>query len=220
MKLISIYFCFLFIFATLGCEHLHRSPESGFSNEKTPVSQGTITTSPSSELRYRDVRTQMRVSNQNSKDSADNLFGTLSNSKKRQKVRELERKLDTIREKEQYSKVLPWLKSDDEKIEFLSVDSLEARQAWINKNKIFGRSQMNSAEMKDLVESQDIALGMPQEFVRKSWGDPQAVEVSGNPIYKNERWKYTKYVAGPNGHRPEKRSVYFEGGRVVGWETE
>lgn len=203
-----------------GCEHLRRSPESGFNTDKGSSTQGSVTTSPSSELRYRDVRTQMRVSNQNNKENDETLFGSLSSSKKRQKVREMERKLDTIREKEQYSKVLPWLKTDDEKIEFLSVDSLEGRQSWINKNKIFSRSQLNSAEMKDLVESQDIALGMPQEFVRKSWGDPQSVEVSGNPIYKNERWKYTRYVAGPNGHRPEKRSVYFEGGRVIGWETE
>lgn len=74
--------------------------------------------------------------------------------------------------------------------------------------------------MKSLIETQDIAVGMPQDYVKRSWGDPMSVEVSGNPIYKNERWKYQKFVSAPEGYRKETRYVYFEGGRVVGWETE
>jgi len=29
-----------------------------------------------------------------------------------------------------------------------------------------------------------------------------------------------RYVATPDGYRSEKRYVYFESGKVVGWETE
>ncbi len=138
---------------------------------------------------------------------------------KRRRLRLLERALDSHKERQQYSKVLPWLKSDDEKLDYLSIPSIEGRQAWINKNKIWSRQK----ELKgyiDVMESQDIAVGMPTDYVRKSWGDPAHVEVSGNPIYKNERWKYLKQVSTPQGYRQEQRYVYFEGGRVVGWETE
>ncbi|MBC7742034.1 MAG: hypothetical protein H7061_07550 [Bdellovibrionaceae bacterium] len=138
---------------------------------------------------------------------------------KRRKLRLLERALDSHKERQQYSKVLPWLKSDDEKLDYLSIPSIEGRQAWINKNKIWAR-QKELKNYVEVMESQDIAVGMPLDYVRKSWGEPTHIEVSGNPIYKNERWKYLKQVSTPQGYRQEQRLVYFEGGRVVGWETE
>ena len=138
----------------------------------------------------------------------------------RQKVRELERTLDSKKAREQYSKVLPWLAGDNEKIEFLSIPSIEGRQQWMNRKDIWARAQAPKAEMKELIETQDIAVGMPQDYVKRSWGEPVAVEVSGNPIYKNERWKYQRFVSSASGYRKETRYVFFEGGRVVGWETE
>lgn len=137
----------------------------------------------------------------------------------RKKVRALERSLDSQKERMQYSKVLPWLESDDEKIDFLSIPSIEGRQVWINKNRIWSRAK-NLKDFSDVMEAQDIAMGMPADYVKKSWGEPDGIEVSGNPIYKNERWKYLKQISTPQGYRQEKRLVYFEGGRVVGWETE
>lgn len=138
---------------------------------------------------------------------------------KRRKVRNLERSLDSQKERLNYSKVLPWLENDDEKINYLSIPSIEGRQAWVNKNKIWLRNK-NLKDFESAVETQDIVLGMPADFVKRSWGEPDAIENSGNPIYKNERWKYLKQVSTPNGYRQEKRFVYLEGGRVVGWETE
>lgn len=137
----------------------------------------------------------------------------------RQRLRELERGLNSSNERLQYSKVLPWLRSDQEKIDLLSIPTTEGRQVWINKNKIWSRAK-SLVEFDEVVESQDIALGMPTEYVKKSWGEPDHVETSGNPIYRNERWQYNRQVATPQGYKLEKRLVYFEGGRVVGWETE
>lgn len=137
----------------------------------------------------------------------------------RKRLRELERGLDSTKERLQYSKVLPWLKNDEEKITLLLIPSVEGRQVWINKNRIWSRAQ-DLKEFDEVVESQDIAIGMPAEYVKKSWGEPINVEVSGNPIYRNERWQYNKQVSTPQGYKQEKRYVYFEGGRVVGWETE
>lgn len=137
----------------------------------------------------------------------------------RKKLRQLERSLDSQKERLQYSKVLPWLNGDQEKIDLLSIPSIEGRQVWINKNKIWSRAK-DLSEFDDVVESQDIAIGMPADYVKRSWGDPDRIETSGNPIYKNERWQYLRQVPTPQGYKQERRSVYFEGGRVVGWETE
>lgn len=137
----------------------------------------------------------------------------------RKKLRQLERALDSQKERLQYSKVLPWLNGDQEKIDLLSIPSIEGRQVWINKNKIWSRAK-DLSEFDEIVESQDIAVGMPADYVKRSWGDPDRVETSGNPIYKNERWQYLRQVPTPQGYKQERRSVYFEGGRVVGWETE
>lgn len=139
---------------------------------------------------------------------------------KRRTLRELEKHLSTQKEKEQYSKALPWLMDDNEKVQLLSIPSVEGRQSWLLKNQVWSRAQKPNPQFTTLIESQDIAVGMPQDLVRKAWGEPQAVEVSGNPLYKNERWKYTKYNSTSEGFRQEKRWVYFEGGKVVGWETE
>lgn len=136
------------------------------------------------------------------------------------RLQQLESKLETTREKQQYSKILPWFNSDEEKIEFLSLPNLDERQRWIQANKIWRRSQAPSAEVRSLIEGGDISVGMPMDYVKKSWGEPQNVEVSGNPIYKNERWRYSRYVSSQDGYRLEKRVVYFESGRVTGWETE
>jgi hypothetical protein len=96
----------------------------------------------------------------------------------------------------------------------------EARQEWLQEKEFSSRSNKAQASMQSVVESNDIALGMPQPLVMKSWGEPESVEVSGNPKLKNERWRYVRYVSTQDGFKPEKKIVYFEGGKVVGWEVE
>ena len=137
----------------------------------------------------------------------------------RRKLRQLERALDSEKERVTYSKVLPLFNNDQEKIDYLTIPSLEGRQAWVNRNKLWTRDKTNP-DFQAVIDSQDITLGMSQELVRKSWGEPMAIEHSGNPIYKNERWKYVKEMPTLSGYKRERRFVYFEGGRVVGWETE
>ena len=138
----------------------------------------------------------------------------------RRRLNLLERRLDSQKEKEQYSKILPWFKSDAERIEFLSIPSVEGRQAWVLQNNIGRRAQAPESHIKEALQEGDISMGMAQEFVRKAWGEPQEKQTSGNPLYKNEKWRYTRYVSSSEGYRKETRHVYFEGGKVVGWETE
>lgn len=148
--------------------------------------------------------------------------GVSSSSANPQETRnriQFEQNLKTKREKEQYSEILPLFKSESERLDFLSLNTVEERQEWIKSNQLWTRNSELYKQYKSVIEAQDITVGMTQELVKKSWGEPQGVEVSGNPIYKNERWRYTRSVSTSEGFKKEDRLVYFESGRVVGWET-
>lgn len=241
LKLIILSVSFL----TFGCatdlpiKNVHENPETEAPVATTPAQQDPAATSPiappTTEVKNTDtpktevVHTEeIKLTNLELQKFAYELGfdpkKDLTQEQKRQildrkKLRQLERSLDSQKERLQYSKVLPWLNNDQEKIEILSIPSIEGRQVWINKNKIWSRAK-DLKSFDEVVESQDIAIGMPADYVKKSWGEPTSIESSGNPIYKNERWQYLKQVSTPQGYKQEKRLVYFEGGRVVGWETE
>ncbi|MFN8791072.1 MAG: hypothetical protein ACK5Y2_06415 [Bdellovibrionales bacterium] len=135
-------------------------------------------------------------------------------------IRSYEKKLSSLREKEHYSKLLPWFRNDREKLAYLMLTSLEAKQQWALDNKIWSRAKSPSQDMRNLMQTGDIAIGMPMDYVLKSWGEPLQREVSGNPLFKNEKWRYSKSLSTSEGYKQERRTVYFEGGRVVGWETD
>lgn len=143
-----------------------------------------------------------------------------STSPTRVRLKQLENAVRTNKEVEQYSKVLPYLKDENERIEFLELPDYEARQTWLQSRNFASRSKITQEQMQPIIEAQDIAVGMPQVLVKKSWGEPENVEVSGNPQFRNEKWRYSKYISTPYGYKLEKKHVYFEGGKVVGWETE
>jgi hypothetical protein len=68
------------------------------------------------------------------------------------------------------------------------------------------------------VSAKDIVVGMPNDIVRRSWGSPDSIDVAGNPLYGNERWRYKRQMPSSEGYRLQSRIVYFEAGKVVGWE--
>ena len=185
-------------FANISCTQMQRSKQSGYSSSKDYP-----TTRRSSQTINHEMQ---QVEPENISEKA--------------RLKKLENALNVKKEVEQYSKALPWFYSDSERVEFLSLPGFEARSKWLSQQNFNGRSSLVLAEFQDLVEAKDIALRMPMTLVRQSWGDPDGVEVSGNPQFKNERWKYNKYVSTPDGYKSEKKSVYFEGGKVVGWEVE
>lgn len=179
-------------FFLVSCASMRRSSQSGYGDE-------------------RPAPTVHRVS--------EGGIGTDDLSSPKRRLQILESRLDSRREKEQYSKILPWI-TEEERTEFLRLPNVEARQAWINDNGIWKRAQSPDSETKQTMDSGDISIGMPMDYVKKAWGEPQSVEVSGNPLYKNEKWKYLRSLSTQDGFRQEKRFVYFEGGRVVGWDTQ
>ncbi len=156
--------------------------------------------------------------NQKNNSSINKTFQKRASSKSQ--LKKMESSIATRKEIEQYSKALPSFENEEERIEFLNLPDFESKQLWLNDRNFSQRSKNLQEEMADLVEAKDIALGMPSQLVKKSWGEPDVVEVSGNPQFKNERWRYHKYISTNDGYKPEKKIVYFEGGKVVGWEIE
>lgn len=71
-----------------------------------------------------------------------------------------------------------------------------------------------SAESQNL----SLTLGMSMAKVRKLWGQPQDVEVAGDPNSGNERWTYLNGLSNQWG-TSSSRVVYFEQGQVAGWES-
>ena len=134
------------------------------------------------------------------------------------KLKRMESRLNTKREKKQYYNLRSALRSDRERMGFLSLPTYEARDRWAQQRGLANQDESYSDEVSKILENNDIALGMTQKAVMQSWGDPDAVEVAGNQLYGYERWKYNRYVSGNEGYQKEMRVVYFEGGRVVGWE--
>lgn len=141
----------------------------------------------------------------------------VTNLEERMRLKRLEAKLISKRDKQQYYNVRSALRNDRERVYFLSIPTYDARERWAQARGL-GAAEVYSDELAGMIEANDIALGMSQKAVTESWGDPDAVEVAGNRIYGYERWKYNRYVSGNDGYQKELRIVYFEGGRVVGWE--
>lgn len=69
-------------------------------------------------------------------------------------------------------------------------------------------------------QSGDIYMGMAAEGVRNSWGRPEEVEFAGHPSFGHQRWVYIKEIPTADGYLRQRRIVYFEQNRVVGWETQ
>ena len=136
----------------------------------------------------------------------------------RLRLKRQEQRLKTKRETKQYYDVRSALKNDRERLAFLSLPTYEARERFAQSRGLGSKEEVFSDEVAKTIESNDIALGMSQKAVLESWGDPDMVEVAGNPVYGFERWKYNRYVSGGEGYQKELRVVFFEGGRVVGWE--
>ena len=63
-----------------------------------------------------------------------------------------------------------------------------------------------------------LMLGMSMNEVIDTWGRPHDIEVAGQSHLQNERWRYSTTAIRDWKLRPE-RIVYFERGRVVGWEA-
>lgn len=63
-----------------------------------------------------------------------------------------------------------------------------------------------------------LTLGMTMPGVRSLWGEPQEIETAGTGNQDYQRWIYHNGLARGWG-TSDSRVVYFEQGRVAGWEN-
>ncbi|MEQ1875671.1 MAG: hypothetical protein ABL958_03435 [Bdellovibrionia bacterium] len=191
MKRISLLLLNVALFA--ACSLVQRNTDSGYANWDDVGTPG--------------YGTQTRTLSQKEK---SDLEGNVE-------IRRLETGLRSEEEYDQYNKYKTNMTAK-EKSEFLKMRDPAARQRYIQaKDIVVDRNRFNRS-VASAIEDGDVTLGMPKDAVRESWGDPELVEVAGNPNLGNERWTYTRYLSSTEGYQREERVIYFERGSVIGWE--
>lgn len=80
------------------------------------------------------------------------------------------------------------------------------------------QQDQQDAMIRQALKSGDVTLGMGMEDVLRSWGEPRSVDTAGDPRSGNQRWVYYDGLSSRWG-MSQKRILYFERGRLVGWET-
>jgi len=132
----------------------------------------------------------------------------------------LENRLKGSQEIEQYTKALPYFQNLKERVTFLGLNTFKARQKWFIEQDFWSRVNELDRKFAAVIKGHDIAVGMTSDQLKKSWGDPTQVFVSGLPQFGNGRWVYVRQVSTPDGFKAQKRVVYLESGLVTGWDTQ
>lgn len=86
------------------------------------------------------------------------------------------------------------------------------------------QEQMQFEEMRlsQAMTQREITVGMKKSQVLSLWGHPTHVETAGHPDEENERWIYEQSIfrsLSSTQSQPRARVIYFENGRIAGWET-
>ena len=108
---------------------------------------------------------------------------------------------------EQYEKNKHYFKTTSEKIYFLKLSQFERKDYLASRGFI---KEESSPRQIFAMRDSNVASGMSKSQVMENWGQPNRVEVAGNPSYENERWLYSVNGA--------TKYIYFESGVVRGWE--
>ena len=135
-------------------------------------------------------------------------------------LKKLERNLISTMDKDLYYRNRPFFRNDQERIEFLRISDFSDRIRWLKNRNFDARISSYSEDVQSAIEQNDILLHMSMNAVRESWGEPDRREVSGSHFHGNEKWTYHTYQSTPEGYRKQDRTLYFENGRVIAWETE
>lgn len=136
------------------------------------------------------------------------------------RLQKLESQLVTKRQKKLYYDNKPYM-SQQQMLEYLSLNSEAQRKSYLTSQNIHAPKMENyPTELTELIEGNELALGMTKDMVKQSWGEPDTVEYAGNPIYQNEKWSYRTTSPSLNGYVHENRVIIFESGRVAGWTKE
>jgi hypothetical protein len=213
----------ILVFFVLGiglsaCSSLvERSNSSGYAYD--PESEGRINSvdeyyADRRRLRFDEAKQELGI-NEGKTLSETEAANVIS----RADLNRLEKTLTHDAEKRQYYGYKPYFKNDAERSYFLKLPNRESRERYARQKGITTDETKFDQPTSALIESNDVGKGMSRGAVKQSWGEPDLVESAGNPMYGNERWVYNKLMSTQDGYKNERRIIYFESGRVVGWET-
>ncbi len=79
------------------------------------------------------------------------------------------------------------------------------------------RKQIQAEEIQRGLTSGDVVVGMQMNDVLALWGQPREIQTAGNNSSRNQKWIYLDRIS-PQGSLSAARSIYFEEGKVVGWD--
>ena len=198
----------------LACSNMQRHPSSGYFGELERESL-----SPEDFYQERankevgEAMAELSYSNNRPLNEAESYY-----LRERLKLRKLESSLETEGNKQQYYGLKPYFKNDSERIQYLRVPSSLGRNRWAASRSINSRKKSYAANVLKAIEKNDIVENMTKNAVLESWGPPDAKEVSGLEMYGNERWKYNEYKSTSEGYKKVSKIIYFEAGKVKGWE--
>lgn len=205
---------FMLVFLSLSlaaCAGLERSSQSGYA--QTNYRHQALGREKRAFERHSAREELMRVREAGFYEDADAAISM------RLALKRAEQRLVGELEKEQYYNNKPHMQNDRERLRFLQIPSFEARERWLNAKGIAGGGTRHPAQVQALVDINDIAVGFTKQAVRDSWGEPELIEVAGNPVFGHERWHYSEQTSSTDGYRSQKRLIYFESGRVIGWQS-
>jgi len=212
MKLITMV---LISIGLSACGTLQRSDSSGYANYNT-ISTNPVKEYYNDQMSAQEVRARTELGISKSKPLNETEVRRLNT---RITLNRLEGRLTRDKVRKQYYHYKPMIRNDNERIQFLRIPTYEGRERYANsRNLVKSFNNFDDGTLK-MIEQNDIAVGMNQQAVRESWGDPDAVNVAGNEIYGNQAWSYTKMVSSDDGYTKQHRVIYFENGRVIGWES-
>ncbi len=113
---------------------------------------------------------------------------------------------------EHYARYEDQLGSASEKIYFLRIEDFQEREDYLRLKGILPPDNSYQESSQYRTDSGALFYGMEKSKVMEILGQPRQVDYAGDPRYENERWGYATNDLGTT------RYIYFENGRVDGWE--
>lgn len=199
-----------------ACSTFDRSSQSGYAGSGDGESMDSVRDFYLTRQKTRAAEARTELGYSTTQELDENAVALV---KARIDLARLEKTLEYDAEKKQYYSYKPFFKNDWDRIQFLQLPTREARERWAANRGLKTTETSFDNQTTSLIENNDIGKGMSKSAVQQSWGNADLEEAAGNPVYGNERWIYNKLVSTEEGYKQEKRIIYFEAGRVIGWET-
>lgn len=143
--------------------------------------------------------------------SKDELMNDRSGRALRSELRNLE-SAESEETASLYAEYKDKMRSISERIYFLKLPPHERKEYLTTRGFVKEPEKLLFAphERVFAIRKNDILMGMTKTDVMESLGKPLRVEVAGNPRNENERWLYRL--------QGNQKYIYFESGKVGGWE--